>query len=60
MGRLAGFTYQQVTRKLRRLGFEFDRHARGATKSGGILLPGVERLSPIILGTYRKGHCLQS
>ena len=25
MGRLAGFTYRQVTRKLRRLGFEFDR-----------------------------------
>ena len=30
MGRLAGFTYRQVTRKLRRLGFEFDRQARGS------------------------------
>ena len=28
MGRLAGFTCRQVTRKLRRLGFEFDRQAR--------------------------------
>ena len=28
MGRLAGFTYRQVTRKLRRLGFAFDRQAR--------------------------------
>ena len=30
MGRLAGFTYRQVTRKLRRLGFAFDRQARGS------------------------------
>ena len=30
MGKLAGFTYREVTRKLRRLGFEFDRHARGS------------------------------
>jgi predicted RNA binding protein YcfA (HicA-like mRNA interferase family) len=30
MGRLAGFTYRQVTRKLRRLGFTFDRQARGS------------------------------
>lgn len=30
MGRLAGFTYRQVNHKLRRLGFEFDRQARGS------------------------------
>lgn len=30
MGRLSGFTYRQVIRKLRRLGFEFDRQARGS------------------------------
>ena len=30
MGRLAGFSYRQVMRKLKRLGFEFDRHARGS------------------------------
>ena len=30
MGRLAGFRYRQITRKLRRLGFEFDRQARGS------------------------------
>ena len=30
MGQLAGFTYRQVTRKLRRLGFAFDRQARGS------------------------------
>ncbi|MDE3001376.1 MAG: type II toxin-antitoxin system HicA family toxin [Gemmatimonadota bacterium] len=30
MGRLAGFTYRQIIRRLRRLGFTFDRHARGS------------------------------
>ena len=30
MGRLAGFSYRDVTRTLRRLGFEFDRSARGS------------------------------
>ncbi|MFA6107814.1 MAG: type II toxin-antitoxin system HicA family toxin [Candidatus Latescibacterota bacterium] len=30
MGRLSGFTYREVTWRLRRLGFEFDRHARGS------------------------------
>ena len=30
MGRLAGFTCRQVTLRLRRLGFEFDRQARGS------------------------------
>ena len=30
MGRFAGFTYRDITRKLKRLGFEFDRSARGS------------------------------
>ncbi len=30
MGRLSGFNYRDVTRKLKRLGFEFDRGARGS------------------------------
>lgn len=30
MGRLAGFDYHKVTRKLRRLGFELDRHGDGS------------------------------
>lgn len=30
MGRLAGFTYPEVTRKLRRAGFQFDRQAKGS------------------------------
>ena len=30
MGRLAGFGADEVIRKLRRAGFQFDRHARGS------------------------------
>ena len=30
MGRLAGFNYREVTRRLRTLGFEFDRSAKGS------------------------------
>ena len=29
MGRLAGFSYREVTRKLRKLGFEFYRTGKG-------------------------------
>ena len=30
MGRLSGFKYREVVRKLRTLGFSFDRHAAGS------------------------------
>jgi predicted RNA binding protein YcfA (HicA-like mRNA interferase family) len=30
MGRLAGFGYAEAARRLRRLGFEFDRQAKGS------------------------------
>ena len=30
MGRLAGFRYRQIIRKLKKLGFEFDRQAAGS------------------------------
>ena len=30
MGRLAGFDYREITKRLRRIGFEFDRRARGS------------------------------
>ena len=30
MGRLAGFKYSEIVRKLRALGFEFHRHAAGS------------------------------
>ena len=30
MGRLAGFRYREVARKLKTFGFQFDRHAAGS------------------------------
>lgn len=30
MGRLAGFRYRQIVKKLKRLGFEFNRQAAGS------------------------------
>lgn len=30
MGRLAGFRYREIVKRLRRLGFEFDRYAAGS------------------------------
>jgi len=30
MARLAGFSYREVTKKLKTFGFEFDRHAKGS------------------------------
>jgi len=30
MGRLLGFSYTEVIRKLKKLGFEFDRQAKGS------------------------------
>jgi len=28
MGRLSGFSYKKITKKLKRFGFEFDRYAK--------------------------------
>lgn len=30
MGRLAGFRYREIIRRLKSLGFQFDRHAAGS------------------------------
>jgi predicted RNA binding protein YcfA (HicA-like mRNA interferase family) len=30
MGRLAGFKYRQIVKRLKKLGFTFDRHAAGS------------------------------
>lgn len=30
MGRLAGFKYRQIIKKIKKLGFEFDRQATGS------------------------------
>jgi predicted RNA binding protein YcfA (HicA-like mRNA interferase family) len=30
LGHLSGFTYREVTKKLKKAGFEFDRYAKGS------------------------------
>ena len=30
MGRLAGFRYRQITKRLKKMGFTFERHAAGS------------------------------
>lgn len=30
MGRLAGFKYREIIKRLKKLGFQFDRHAAGS------------------------------
>ena len=30
MGRLAGFRYRHITKRLKKMGFAFDRHAAGS------------------------------
>lgn len=30
MGRLAGFKYREIVKRLKKFGFEFDRHAAGS------------------------------
>ena len=35
MGRLSGFSYRQITKKFKRHGFEFKRHAAGSHEIWG-------------------------
>jgi predicted RNA binding protein YcfA (HicA-like mRNA interferase family) len=58
MGRLAGFKYREVARKLRVLGFRFDRQARGSHEiwlheSSGRRTTLVRHAKPIAEGTLR-------
>jgi predicted RNA binding protein YcfA (HicA-like mRNA interferase family) len=57
MGRLAGFKYKEVARKLRALGFRFDRQARGSHEiwrhSDGRKTTLVRHTRPIAEGTLR-------
>jgi hypothetical protein len=46
MGRLAGFKYTDVVRKLKRLGFTFDRQAKGSHEP---LFPIILAISPKVL-----------
>ena len=57
MGRLAGFKYKDVSRKLRCLGFAFDRQARGSHEiwrhADGRRTTLVRHTRPIAEGTLR-------
>lgn len=57
MGRLAGFSADEVIRQLRRAGFVFDARRREATKYGGTpkLVPALPCLIILVLaeGTLR-------
>ena len=46
MGRLAGFRYREVVNRLRRLGFEFRRHAAGLERRTFYLLSRGKRSGP--------------
>jgi len=59
MGRLAGFKYMEVARKLRTLGFKFDRQARGSHEiwrheASGRKATLVRHVRPIAEGTLRS------
>jgi predicted RNA binding protein YcfA (HicA-like mRNA interferase family) len=59
MGRLAGFKYKDVARKLRTLGFVFDRQARGSHEIWRNDLSGrkatlVRHPRPLAEGTLRS------
>ena len=45
MGRLAGFKYRQVIKRLKQLGFEFDRQAAGSHEIW--FNPGTQRYTTI-------------
>jgi predicted RNA binding protein YcfA (HicA-like mRNA interferase family) len=58
MGRLAGFKYREVARKLRVLGFNFDRQARGSHEIWRHSVSGrkttlIRHSRPIAEGTLR-------
>jgi predicted RNA binding protein YcfA (HicA-like mRNA interferase family) len=57
MGRLAGFKYKDVARKLRGLGFAFDRQARGSHEiwrhTDGRKATLVRHARPMAEGTLR-------
>ena len=57
MGRLAGFRYRQIIKRLKKLGFEFDRQAAGAPMRYGST-PGLSAIPrfPIILAICRKAR----
>jgi hypothetical protein len=58
MGRLAGFRYTEIVRKLKVRGFEFDRQAAGShdPNSGGWKLVWLVRQIAIVRGGRQSGQ----
>lgn len=54
MGRLAGFQYRQIIKKLKKLGFEFDRQAAGSHEICSIRKPINTQPFPTIPGKCQK------
>jgi predicted RNA binding protein YcfA (HicA-like mRNA interferase family) len=58
MGRLAGFRYNKVIKKLKLLGFTFYRHAAGSHEICSTLIPGATQPSQTILAICQKARCV--
>ena len=56
MGRLAGFTYREVARRMRKLGFAFDRQGPGSHEVGATPPLGGRLLFPVIRVICPKEH----
>jgi hypothetical protein len=56
MGRLAGFRYREVVRRLRSFGFQFDRPGPAAMKCGVIRKPEKRSLSRITQAIWQREH----
>jgi predicted RNA binding protein YcfA (HicA-like mRNA interferase family) len=57
MGRLSGFRYREITGKLRRFGFVFDRQAAGSHEIWYSEASNRYTTIPNHAGTCRKEHC---
>ena len=55
MGRLAGFKYREVARRLRALGFAFDRHGPGSHEVWRHVVTGRKVTLPHHSGDMKEG-----
>lgn len=55
MGRLAGFKYREVARRLRALGFAFDRHGPGSHEVWRHVVSGRKVTLPHHSGDMKEG-----
>jgi len=57
MGQLAGFRYREIIKRLKQLGFKFDRQA--VTKYGTTQTLTIIQQYPIIQAICQKARCVQ-